>query len=767
MGKLNVAALAAIGILFAAPVMAQDQAGASTTQESAGAQSQNTARIENVIVRARKREETQQSTPVTLTAISGPTLERQFVTTLSDVRSVPNIQIQYVGQFRAAMSATIRGIGYGGINSEIDPEVAVYVDGAYFTRNTTALLDLFDVESIEVLRGPQGTLFGRNALAGAINVRSKRPTGEFGVEGAIRAGNYGRIDVRAAIDIPLVKDKVAARIAFLSQNSDGYFTNAVDHKSFMGDDLIAIRPSVKFTPSDNFQWTLIGEFNRDRGDGTPNKNASRPNSTFCTLAGLVGDTNCGAHPWSYIHPGLPGYIPGDERHNSLGDPYTIAFNVTGPNRSDIWGLVSEAIWDSDIGTFTSITSYRHVKEDFQVDSEGDVILFFNAQRPAKVTDFSQELRYENKFGDLDLMAGVYYLHSDLDTSMAVTSIFPAFENHRRSTQKRDSFAAFLDLEYHFTDALSFEAGLRYSYEKKDFTFGAAQPPGVALTYQDLSANWSDVSPHVALHYNVNDDVMLYASWSRGFKSGGFNSLVATAADAGPYQPEKVDGFEIGMKGDFLDDRLRVNLAGFWQLFSGLQRQVVLVNGATTSNLIVNAADATTRGVELEITAVPVDGLRIHASAGYLDAYYTDFCSNIGVVNLPNLVPCSTAQPGFRDLSALNLTLAPKFNVSIGVEYTFEIGNAGSVTLQADYTHESSLETDTGNAAIGHRRPTDLVNASINWEHPSEKFGVSLFARNLFNEIYTQSGLDVGGGIWSTWIPNPPRTWGVELKFKFD
>lgn len=747
--------------------MAQEKDAANAAQGNSGAQIQDTSRIENVVVRARKREETEQSTPVTLTAISGPTLERQFVASLSDVRSVPNIKIQYVGQFRAAMSATIRGIGYGGINSEIDPPVAVYVDGAYFTRNTTALLDLFDVESIEVLRGPQGTLFGRNALAGAINVRSKRPTGEFGVEGAVRAGNHGRIDLRAAIDIPLVEDKVAARIAFLSQNSDGYFTNAVDNKPFMGDDMIAFRPSIRFTPSDNFQWTLIGEFNRDRGSGTPNKNASRPNSLFCALAGSVGDTNCGSHPWSYIHPAAPGHIPGDERHNALGDPYTVAFNETGANRSDIWGLVSEAIWDSEIGTFTSITSYRHVKEDFEVDSEGDVILFFNAQRPATVKDFSQELRHETKIGDLDVVSGVFYLHSDLDTSMAVTSIFPAFRNFRQSLQKRDSFAAFLDLEYHLTDALSLETGIRYSYEKKDFTFGAAKPPGVPLTFDNLSESWSDVSPHVAIHYNVNEDMMVYARWSRGFKSGGFNSLVATAADAGPYQPEKVDGFELGMKGDFLDDRLRVNVAGFWQLFSGLQRQVVLVNGATTSNLIVNAADATTRGVELEVTALPVDGLRIHTSIGYLDAHYTDFCSNIGVVNLPTLVPCSTAQPGFRDLSALALTLAPKFNISVGVEYTFDVGNAGAVTLQADYAHESSLETDTGNAAIGHRRPTDIVNASISWEHPSEKFGVSLFARNLFNELYTQSGLDVGGGIWSTWVPNPPRTWGVELRFKFD
>lgn len=753
----------ASGLLMVPPANAQDNATNGASAEAAG----RTTWIEDVVVRARKRQETQQTAPVTMSVLSGTKLDRQFATTLADIRTVPNINLQHVSQFRNALVATIRGIGYGGINSEIDPEVAIYVDGVYFTRNTTAVLDVFDLESIEVLRGPQGTLLGRNTLAGAITVRSKRPTGEFGAEGQLRVGSFGRIDFRGATNFSIVEDKVAARIAVMSRNSNGIYRNAVDdNKRFGSDDIIAIRPSVKFTPNDDFEWTIIGEYSRDRSDPQPNKNASAPGSLFCVLAGTVGDTNCGNNPWSYIHPSRPEYIPGNEKNNSLGDPHLIAFNNDTENKSDTWGLISEAVLRTSAGTFTSITSYRKVDERYLVDSEGDVIKFFNADRPAKVEDFTQELRHEITVGDFDVITGLFYLHSKIDTAMTVTSIFGFFENFRQSIQSRDNFAAFVDLQYHISDDLTFETGARYSHEKKKFAFGAALPLGIPLTLQDLDEKWSNVSPHAVFSYTISEEVMAYAKWARAFKSGGFNSLVATAADAGPYDPEKVDGFEIGLKGDFMDNRLRINVAAFWQLFKDLQRQVVLVTGTTTSNLIVNAADATTRGVEIEVTAVPVDNLNLNVTLGYLDASYSDFCSDIGVVNLPpSTAICDTANLNFRDLSALDLTLAPEIQLSIGALYTVELGNGGTLDFQADYNYSSSLETETGNSAIGHRRATHVVNASIVWEHPTSNYGVSFFVHNLFDTVYTQSGLDVGGGVWSLWVPNAPRTFGVNINFK--
>ena len=762
--------LLAFGLIgYSGAGTAQDQVNSSGPLATEDAQPRKD-RIENVIVRARKREEPVLSSPVTVTVLGGARLERQFAEDLADVGySVPNVIIRPVSQFRAAMSSTIRGIGYGGINSEFDPPVAVFVDGFYYTRNTTALLDLFDIETIEILRGPQGTLFGRNAMAGAINVRTKRPSGEFGARANLRVGNHGRIDFRGSLDVPLVKDKVAAKLSVLSQNSSGYFRNVLDDgKRFGGDDLVALRPIIRFTPSDDFELTIIGEYSRDRGEPAPNKNASFPGQVLC---GIV-PANCVDNPWNYRHPLSPGHIPGDIRANANGEPYTIAFEQTAANFSNVWGVVAEAVWSTSAGTLTSITGYRDVDEQYEVDSEGDPFQFFNAIRPARVKDFSQELRYNVTLGKIDVIAGIYYLHSDVQTAMDVVSALgDAIASFRNSFQKRNSVALFADVEYHFSDQLSVNAGVRYTYEKKKFQFGAAIPrsawlAGAPVPFTDINESWDDITPSVGIHYQLRDDLLIYATWSRGFKSGGFNALAASAPFAGPYDPEKVDGFEIGLKGDFLDDRLRVNLAGFYQLFEGLQRQIVEViqvgDQQLTNNAIINAAEATTRGIELELVILPTDDLEFNLAVGFLDAFYRDFCADLGVTALGNPPPCDSDVPTAVDLSALKLVQAPEWQVTAGVVYSTDIGNAGFLTFAVDYHYSSPLESETGNDPIGHRRATHLVNASVRWEDASEQYAVSLFARNLFNSVYTLAGLDAGDAVWSVWVPSPPRVWGVEV-----
>jgi len=759
--------ICAVAVLLPLPVLAQSESGGGGTRTGTATRG---AVIENIVVRARKREETQQTTPVTVTALSGEALDRQFAQDLGDLTGViPNVMIQPVSQFRNAMAATIRGIGYTGINSEFDAPVAVYVDGFYYSRNTGALLDFFDIESVELLRGPQGTLFGRNALAGAINVRSKRPSGDFGVHGNVRSGNYGRLDFRGAIDMPIVEGKVAAKLAVLSQKSDGYYRNVVDGNSrFGGDDLLAMRPMIRFTPTDDFEFTLIGEYSRDRGDPQPNKNASFPGQTFCAIA----PDNCVVNPWNYRHPSTPGHIPGDIEANANGKPFTIAFQQLDKNFSDTWGLIGEAIWETEHGTLTSITGYRDVDESYEVDSEGDPFLFFNASRPARVKDFSQELRFATSFDTLDVIFGAFYLNSDTQTAMEIQSALgDAIASFRNSFQKRDSVAVFVDVEYPVNDRFSIAGGVRYAWEKKEFEFGQAIPrsaflAGAPVAFTDTNKSWSDLSPQVSLRYVLENDTLMYANWSRGFKSGGFNALAATGAFAGPYDTEQVDGFEVGIKGDYLDNRLRMNVAGFWQLFDGLQRQVVQVlevNGQQlTNNAIINAAKATTRGVEFEFIAVPTTNLSLRGSVGYLDAYYRDFCADLGQTAIVNPEPCQSIVSTAVDLSDLNLILAPTWQASVGASYFMQLDRMGSLTLSADHNYASKMDTGTGNNAIAARRTSNITHASLRWDDPSDRFSVSLFGRNIFDKVYTRAGLDAGGTVWSLWVPTEPRIWGLEL-----
>ena len=747
------------GMVVSLPVSAQDATGPDAPVEVAQAAPGQPA-LDTIFTTARKRVEPLQDTPVAATVLSGEQLTLGFYNDLKTLQfPAPNVNIAGIGTFPNAVSISIRGITNADIDSSIDPPVAVFVDGVYLARPAANSLDLFDVEAIEILRGPQGTIFGRNTTAGAIQVRTRRPSGEFGFRGRITAGQFGRIDIRTSVEAPIVKDKVAAKVAFLSQNMDGYYRSAVTGERLGSEDIIAIRPILQFTPSDAFDLTIIGEYQRNKSEVRPQQNASTATQTLCVVFGECG-------------------IPFGE-----GNEYLVPIDRPFEIDVETWGVTVEANWDVGPGTITSISNYREIEEfvPFDVDATPANLFFTTRDQPHE--QYSSELRFASTAWDrFGFVAGVYYFHQEY-TLERRTWIFTdpatATPNVSVTGQKHDSFSVFFEGNYDVTDKLVFIAGGRWSWERKNFFQQPFFPgePGPLIDVDPVS--WDNFGPKIGVEYHWADDLMTYFTWSRGFKSGGFNGRCGQSITClRAYDPETVDGFEVGLKGEFFDRRMRVNLALFWNEYEGLQRTVIvpLIGAANPQETVTdNAATATIRGIELEVTALPFEGMQIDLGLGVLDAKYGDFCADLNGASPSIVMPTSTCGdvlfagdlggdgiPDWlvdEDLSALELARAPKFTFSLGLTYTFAVGNMGDVILNARWAHASKMFLDANNRS--QRKSTNLIDASISFEDADGRYRVSVFGRNLTDDVYLSSETLVAN-LLNSRTSNPPRRWGIEI-----
>lgn len=731
---------------------AQDEAAANPRQ----------GYIEEVFSTARKRVEPLQDTPVASTVLSGRALELKFFNDLKTMEfPAPNVNIARISGFSNAVSVAIRGITNADIDSSVDPPVAIFVDGVYLARPVASSLDLFDVEAIEILRGPQGTLFGRNTTAGAIQVRTQRPTDEFQVKGRLTVGKFGRLDVRAAVNVPIIEEKVAARLAFQSQNMDGYYTSAITGSDLGSENIIAVRPTIQFTPSDTFDLTIIGEYHRNESAATPQSNASTSTQFLCVLF-----AECGT-PFK------------------TGDEYLIRLSPEHKIDATIWGITVEANWDVGPGTITSVSNYRDTDEFIPVEVDNtDANMFFTTRdQPHK--QYSTELRFASTAWDeFSFVAGIYYFHQKYELTRN-TWVFtdPAVAPPLISItgQTHDSFSVFAEGNYDVTEKLVIIAGGRWSWEEKDF-FQQPFGPGAPGALVDVDpVSWNNFGPKAGFEYHWTGDLMTYFTWSRGFKSGGFNGRCGQAITCfRNYDPETVDGFEVGLKGDFLDNRLRANLALFWNAYKDLQRTVIVpLPGAANPQETVtdNAATADIRGIELELTAVPFEGLQVDVGVGVLDAEYGRFCADLNGASEFAAMPTSECgavvlagdadMNGLfeylvdEDLSADSLTRAPKFTFSLGLTYDFQVGNSGNIIINGRWSHNDKQFLNTRNQSL--RGSTDLVDASIGYEDIDGRYRITLFGRNLTKEIYLTSETLVAA-LLNTRTVNAPRRWGVEISF---
>jgi iron complex outermembrane receptor protein len=721
---------------------------------AARAQTSDTA-IEELVVTARMRAESLQETPVAVTAVTSAQLEKMFVQDLSDLtRAAPNFTIEGVGAIhRNASVAYSRGIGYQGVDQAIDPSVGIAVDGVFYTRNIGALQSTFDIQQVELLRGPQGTLFGKNTTGGVVNITTKKPGSVYTFDGMVRVGNFGRADAAFAADIP-VNESLAFRLSGTRQKSDGYMKNAyrtpaglqpVDDR-LAGDNIEAIRLAMRWNASERFEVNASYSYVKDRSDSVGGVNASFPTDAL-SRAGRPG----------FGFPGGP------------TDPFVAMRNFPSGDFQDTWAGTVNMTYDGEGYRIVSISGIVRSSNFSFSDFDVTDLAFFETTASKRHKLMSQEVRIESdNDGPLQWVAGAYAGRTKWDADQI---FFLATQTYEASRQKEKTAGGFAQVDYNVTDQLTVTAGGRYSWQEKDFTRRLQRPIATFAGTPALNASedWSRFTYHLGTRYQINSDAMVYASYSTGFKSGGFNSRAASQATIGPFAPEKAKAFEVGLKSDWWDNRLRVNVAAFWNKYSDLQISTFrpAASGSGEEQVVANNANQRARGVEFEVTILPVENLTVIGSIGYLDSEYTSFVANLsgGVATPTN--PCG----GLRDRSEkgacfLEPTRVPDITSRIDVSYDWELAAGGKITPNVAWSHEGAHFTDTLNAPQGFQKAYNIWDASITYVEPKGRWRASLWGKNLNDVAHRLSVVPTAGVLTQLYFAEP-RTYGFELRVNLD
>jgi iron complex outermembrane receptor protein len=857
---LTVLSLSTAVALAAGAAYAQDEAPAAQQDQSLFSQKGG---IETVISSAQKKEESVQEVPLPVTAFSAATIERKFAVNLEDLNKLaPSVQLQTVGLFHGSSSFTVRGIGTSGVESFDDPHVAVFIDGVYQPRNAWALGNLLDIESVEMLRGPQGTIYGRNAYSGAITLKTKRPDlSEYGGKASLQYGNPGKLIVSFVGNLPVVQDKFAMRLATQFYKDSGFYKNdgiIVDSAPFQplqthidedlegtriqGNKYVYFRPSFRFTPNDALDVTLTTEFIRQRGDGTVSlnpvydprtpANGNCPDTSTTPPTSTVGTPiayNCNTSLFELMYPGLNRNYFGDGRldidRDKSADPYRVGYNLP-YNNSDLNSYMAtlNADYTTDFGTFSFLANYANQTSVINTDTDGTNIDFFSSTRFEDYETYQFEAHFVSDFSEtVDMIAGLFYLYDTYQLGQLLWT--PGigrftYDNPKmaefQNGQERKTWAAYTQFEVHFTDELSAVAGIRYSWEKKynvyevpnntvaaqgldpnsdwsKFPLGnapACTPLGAKGTaaapctsyWGPIGDSWDNWAPRIGLNYKVNDDVMLFAFWQRAFKSGGFvNNASEYTTFIEPYGEERIDNFEGGWKTEWLDNRLQFNGNIYYQKLNGLQRQVIRPADNTTGQetFITNAANARSYGFELEVVAIPVDGLTINANMAYNNIKYTSYCADLDgpepTQNPSSQRPvCGPVQSVLNgkafivptDYSDTALTFAPKLIANLGWTYDFPIGDMGNISIGQSFGFTSKMVTaGTADLPRADRRAMLLVDAQISWESPTSQYKISVWGKNLTDEVQRLSVTPVSN-LFSFEQATRPRTYGITLTADF-
>jgi iron complex outermembrane receptor protein len=736
-----------VAVAIAAPVQAQE----------VSADPQANAGIGEIVVSARRRKETIQQTPVAMTAIAPSQLEAAAAVKISDLQgSAPNVLITQQGSGAATANISIRGLSFADVEKSFDPTVAMVVDGIFIGTSTGQLLDFFDIESIEILRGPQGTLFGRNTIGGVINIKRSRPTGEFGGKFELGYGKFGSFTGKAVVNMPIVQDKLAAKFFYFHGETDGYYRDVLSGRRSGGGKTDNFGASFLMTPTENFNALLTLE---RQSQGFEPVDAAITNSSelFCTFLPAGGcDRNTTDDVYTSFDP-YPSPSDGKPHHGSYRSP----------------AATLEMNWDAGGINITSVTGYRKSKER-QTQSYSTAGLY-DTDRRQQYHQFSQELRGSGKLTDtFDYVVGGYFFDSKYHITQE-TWVFGANTGAPQDTTgKAQTYAAFGDFNWSFADQWRLSFGGRYTHDKKEM-----QTLVGSTDLGPQSASWSKFTPKVSIDFRPTNDLMVYGNWSRGYRSGGFNGRgLTTLTAATPFAPETVDSFEVGLKSAWFDRRLLFNLAAFYTKYKDMQQSTTVPGGPTgNQTLVTNVGGAKVKGIEMDLTAKPASDLIIRASIGYLNSRFNDFVTSDVVGTDVDDNPVF----GNLDYSGNDLIYAPKLTASVNFEY--KVPSAlGDFQLNGSYRYLAPYDQQISKGGLvlvgstyvvqGNDRRTrtdkqNLVDASISFfpAVADGKMRVSVFGRNLLDDRGTDTAFTVAG-LWSFATAREPRTYGVQLGYQF-
>jgi iron complex outermembrane receptor protein len=738
--QLSARAAIAVALILPFPLSAQ----AADTDRGA---------LEEIVVTAEKREEKLQETPIAITAFTAAKLDQLGIENVADMRNqVPNLSmISGQGGGSTQNQISIRGVGQSDFVITSDQSVGLYLDGVYIARSLGAALDLLDIQRIEVLKGPQGTLFGRNTTAGAVQVISQMPTGQYSGDGEVTAGSYSRIDFKGDLNVPIIEDKLLSRISFATLNQGGYGERLTQGTN--GDDphVLAGRAAFLAYLTDSIDVNLIIDGSRRQADGG-----------LETLVAINPNDPTLAYYNSFLTAErLP---PADARYIS-SNPLNTYAGERNKDNNEIFGVASTITWHGEDVTVKSISAYRRLGAESAYSFSATPYPLAEQEINQRQHQISQEGQISGKsFADrLEWIFGVFYFNESASDLENVPFYQPVVAtgggNFVRvpggysfvtfNDQDTYSYAAFGQGALHITDALSAIIGLRYTYEDKtlySYLTGAfVRPPGT------VSKDFSDRSPKFGLEYQIDDDVMAYASISRGFRSGGFNGRDTSPLPPSSYAPESIWAYETGLKSEWLDHRLRLDGAAFYYDYSNFQG---LTLGSFTGITVItgNIAQVELYGGELEATAKPLDNLEIAAGGGYTH-------QKIGSVAPGAMI---TIRPDTK------LVNAPDWTATVSADYTVAVEDWGRFHAHIDYSWKSSVEFFLPNYPSEVQNANGVLGARITFEPPDKTWEAQVFSTNLSDtryRLFAENGTALGVPA-TTAIYAPPREWGVRFRYHF-
>ena len=740
----------------------------STVALAQDAAPQQTNAVEDIIVTARRTEESAQTTPLSVTAFSGETLQRQGALQVTDLQgAVPNLNIV---QGRGSSNATniyIRGVGQPDALQTFDPAIGVYVDDVYYSRIRGTQFDLLDLERVEVLRGPQGTLYGKNTIGGALKLVSRRPGQDFRARASAAYGSHDLIDIQGAVSGP-ISDTLAFGLSALHSQRGGYVTDPVTGAEYNDKNTTAVRGSLAWDPASNLRIDLAADWSHDDAGMTVGQ---AQNSMF-NLTGQV-QYPVTAVPTSYnfrtrTTPGLP--------------------NET---RLETWGVSLRAAWDlSDALTLKSITGYRELNTDDYLDFDATELQITDALVAVDQNQVSQELQLTYDSGPLTVVGGLYYLKEEVSSHQeAYTNDYtrnlvfaPAlsflngsytFTRFIDDELETTSKAAYANVSYALTDQFRISAGIRRTEETKDYTrFTRAVSVPVALSssygFAPPQGEYEDTSVSASIDYRPDENMLWYVRFSQGFKSGGFNGRANDAASSSEYRPETADAWEAGFKSTHWDNRFRLNAAYFFTSYQDFQARVsgmdidpvTQVPAAKLS--VLNAGGLQLQGFEIETALVPIPGLTLDAQIGYLDAEYTKFAD-----------AQFTAFGGSRAFQVP--AFSPEWTARYGAQYEMDLGDGSSLTFGAAAKFRSRMALAVDNTPINSNVQLPsmfqddywLYDARVAWNDASGRYSVGLYGQNLSDEVYKTDAQEFSsvGGIRTVYF-GAPRTWMLKVSARY-
>jgi iron complex outermembrane receptor protein len=715
-----------------------------------------------VIITAQKRSEDIQEVPVAVTAIAGDALQDLGVTDVLDLNALsPSLQVK-TDDNAANPKIFIRGIGLNDFNPNTASAVAIYSDGVYVGSPLAQMGQFFDLERVEVLRGPQGTLYGRNTTGGAINLISRKPSDTLEADAYLEYGSFNSITAEAGVGGPIAPGVLAYRVAGTYVTNDGYTLNRLTGNRGNDANRGSARLTLSWTPSDSFDGLFQLRYGRSNGG-----------SIWAYNRSLFPATPAATGPDGFCAPGF--YTSGDCTDlagyaNTSTNLYQGDYHLEGKDEVETYGASATLTWDLGAMSLISVTGYDNADRDDVEDTDAGPTDIITARYRAKQWAASQELRLQSN-GDnaLDWVLGVYLARDELETD----SYYDVFRVANSGdpgtdlpqgigvfgwpfTQDTDSYAVFGQADYDLTENLTATVGLRYSADDKAFHYDSTYASNVGdptfniFPTVDASRTFDSISGRLGLKYTVNDDVNVYATYNRGYKSGGFFSGQSTdPASLLPYEDEKVDAYEVGLKSELFDGFLTANIAAFTYDYQDMQVYTLVVDPNTnlTVQNFTNASNAKVSGLEVELAASPTDGLDLSLGASFLDATYEDF------------------QSAGDDYSGNQLPNAPEVSVTASGRYAWGLFG-GEASAQADVSYRSKVYYDTRNVERLSDGDRTFMNLRFGWRPDGDNWEFGVFGRNVFGETNISDIIPIEGLGFDLFSMGPRPTFGAFLRYNY-